>query len=259
MYKKLSYETKLREKGHRFIAGVDEVGMSPFAGGFVVCALILDLDKPYILQIDDSKKLNKKKRYKLETIIKERAISYKLIHVPVNAINSAYKKVKGVSGSFRKLHLEAMRHAVHSLEVRPTIVLVDHYHIPDLNIPQIAIEKGDSKSASIAGASILAKCFREQEMIHLAEKTPGYEHWASTFGTWSIREIIALHTLGPTKYHRIDFIENALKCKSGALRKNKNGEYYLDSKVTPIQKQQYIEVAREYGLKLKGATGSKRE
>lgn len=252
MFKKLRIEKSLIKKGHRYICGVDEVGMSPFAGGFAVCALILDLENSeYIKDIDDSKQLTKIKRRELEPTIIDRAIDYSIVFVPVSKINRAYKKVKGMSGSFRRLHLEAMKQAVLNLKVKPDVVITDCFRIPDLPFPQKPIKGGDKESATIAGASILAKCYRERIMENLASKVKGYEHWASTCGNWSIRELIALHTIGPTKYHRIDFIENALNCKSGNLRKDNKGNYYLNSSVNEIHKKQYYKVAEEYGLKLK--------
>ena len=73
---KLKVEKDIREQGYNYIVGVDEAGVGAFAGGFVTCAVILDLDKPLIKGIDDSKKLTKAKRIKLEPIIKQEALDY---------------------------------------------------------------------------------------------------------------------------------------------------------------------------------------
>ena len=136
-YQKLKIENELLSKGYKYICGIDESGVGAFAGGFTVCALILDLSKPYIEGIDDSKKLTKKKKRELEPLIKKSLIDYNVVYVSAEEINLAYKKVQGATGSFRKLHLNAMRQAVFNLGIRPDFIIVDgKYTIPNIDIPQ---------------------------------------------------------------------------------------------------------------------------
>ena len=256
---KLQIEKELQAKGHRYICGIDESGVGAFAGGFTVCALILDLSKPYIEGIDDSKKLSKKKKRILEPLIKNSLIAYNIVYVSAEEINKAYKKAKGQTGSFRKLHLGAMRQAINNLGVRPDYVIVDgKYRVSNINIPQTFFIKGDQKSATIAAASILARVYRERVMELLATTHVGYAHWKETYGYCSTQEIIALNKLGPTFEHRICFIENTLKYKTGKIHRV-NGE--LQIKECPNGKCpcDYIRHAKNYDLKLKCPDGRTNE
>ena len=100
-----------------------------------------------------------------------------------------------------------MREAVSKLAVRPDILLVDAVHIPDLDIPQESIVKGDAKSVSIAAASIVAKVTRDRIMEEYAGKYPGYGFEKNMgYGTAEHRQ--ALKELGPTPIHRRSFIHN---------------------------------------------------
>jgi len=249
-YLKLEIEKELQSQGYKYICGVDESGVGSFAGGFTVGALILDLAKPYINGIDDSKKLTKKKKRELEPLIKKSLIDYSVVYVSAKEINEAYRKAEGQTGSFRRLHLNAMRQAVLNLKVQPDYVIVDGtYKVPNITIPQKAIIRGDQKSASIAGASILARVLRERVMEELATKYEGYSHWNETYGYCSIQEIVALNKLGATPEHRICFIENTLNYKTGKIIKI-DGK--LKMKECPKTKCpcEYIKYAREYNLEV---------
>jgi ribonuclease HII len=248
-YKKLQIENELQAKGYKYICGIDESGVGAFAGGFTVCALVLDLSKPYIEGIDDSKKLTKKKKRDLEPLIKQGCVDYSIVYVSAKEINEAYKEARGEVGSFRRLHLNAMRKAV--LNLTPDYVIVDGtYKIPDINIEQIAIIKGDQKSATIGGASILARVYRERVMEELATKYKGYNHWQETYGYCSIQEIVALNKLGTTPEHRICFIEDTLNHKTGKIEEV-NGKLIM--KECPKNGKcpcEYIKYAEQYSLKL---------
>jgi ribonuclease HII len=253
---KLEIENELIAKGHKYICGVDESGVGAFAGGFTVGALILDLSKPYIEGIDDSKKLTKKKKRELEPLIKESCIDYSVVYVSAKEINEAYKEVQGQTGSFRKLHLNAMRQAVLNLKVKPDYVIVDGvYIVPNISIKQIAVIKGDQKSASVAGASILARVYRERVMEELATKYNGYTHWQETYGYCSTQEIVALNKLGVTPEHRTCFIEDTLNHKTGKI-KEVNGKLIMKecpkSKGTGLCQCpcDYIKYAKEYQLEV---------
>ena len=259
-YNKLQIEKELQAKGYKYVCGIDESGVGAFAGGFTVGALILDLTKPYIEGIDDSKKLSKNKKRILEPLIKNSLIDYRIIYVSADEINKAYKKANGATGSFRALHLNAMKQAIDSLKVKPDYVIVDgKYTVPSINIPQTSFIKGDQKSAIIAGASILARIHRERVMEELATKYEGYAHWKKTYGYCSTQEIVALNKLGPTLEHRVCFIENTLAYRTGKIIKV-NDTFKM--KECPKVKEcpcDYIKHAKNYKLPLKCPKGSSYE
>jgi len=158
-----AYEKALLAKGIRYIAGVDEVGRGPLAGGVLACACILDLSIP-IDGIDDSKKLSEKKRLRLSMEIEEKAISYAFGYVSEKEIDTI-----NIYQASRK----AMKKAVQALKVKPDHLLVDALSI-DVDIPQTSIIKGDAHSVSIGAASILAKVKRDAMMVKFNERYPGY-------------------------------------------------------------------------------------
>jgi ribonuclease HII len=247
-YQKLQIENELQAKGYKYICGIDESGVGAFAGGFTVCALILDLSKPYIEGIDDSKKLTKKKKRELEPLIKSNLIDYNIVYVSAEDINYAYEVAERKPGSFRKLHLNAMKQAIFNLGIKPDYVIVDGtYKIPNIEIPQKAIIRGDQKSASIGGASILARVYRERVMEELATKYKGYKHWQETYGYCSTQEIVALNKLGPTPEHRVCFIEDTLNHKTGKIEEVNEK---LVMKECPGGKClcEYIKYAKKYQL-----------
>jgi ribonuclease HII len=255
-YPKLEIENELIAKGHKYICGIDESGVGAFAGGFTVGALILDLSKPYIEGIDDSKKLSKKKKRELEPLIKEHCIDYSVVYVSAKEINETYIRAFRQVGSFRKLHLNAMRQAVLNLKVKPDYVIVDGvYIVPNISIKQKAVIKGDQKSVTIGGASILARVYRERVMEALATKYNGYAHWQETYGYCSTQEIVALNKLGATPEHRICFIEDTLNHKTGKIDKVSDK---LQMKECPKNNKcpcEYIKYAKEYQLDVRCPNG----
>lgn len=158
-----AYEEALIKEGCTYIAGVDEVGRGPLAGGVLACACILDLSKP-IEGINDSKKLSEKKRRILNQVIKDQAIDYAFGYVDeleIDRIN-IYQASK-----------LAMKKAVLALKVKPDHLLIDAMTI-DVEIGQTPIIKGDALSVSIGAASILAKVKRDQMMVEFNQTYPGY-------------------------------------------------------------------------------------
>ncbi|MBA7692305.1 Ribonuclease HII [subsurface metagenome] len=147
------YERRMRKKGYRLIAGVDEVGRGPLAGPVVACALILP-PKCRIRGLNSSKRLSSKKREELYSIIKEKALA-------MGSGRVGERKVDGIN-ILRATHL-AMKRAISHLKIEPDLLLVDGFEIPGVKIPQKAIVRGDEKSASIAAASIIAKVTRDSE------------------------------------------------------------------------------------------------
>ncbi len=187
------YERKYKNAG--YICGVDEVGRGPFAGPVMAGAVILPGDCE-ILYLNDSKKLSPKKRELLYEEICEKALAFSVASVGPERID----EINILQATF-----EAMREAVAGLKVRPDIILVDAVHIPDLDIPQESIIKGDAKSVSIAAASIVAKVTRDRAMQEYAALYPGYGFERNMgYGTAEHRE--ALKTLGATPIHRKSFI-----------------------------------------------------
>lgn len=161
MYK---YEKELLAEGHRYIAGCDEVGRGPLAGPVVAGAVILDPDNP-IDGLNDSKQLSEKKREALNIEIREKALAYKVIYIYREEID----KINILQASKK-----AMIEAIKALDVTPTFVLSDAMKLGNIGIEYLDIIKGDSKSASIAAASIIAKVERDHYMVELGKKYPEY-------------------------------------------------------------------------------------
>ena len=180
-----------------YICGVDEVGRGPFAGPVMTGAVILPKDCE-ILYLNDSKKLSPKRREALYDEIINKALAWSVARVEPERIDEI---------NILQATLEAMREAVFKLEIKPDIILVDAVHIPDIDIPQESIVKGDAKSLSIAAASVVAKVTRDRVMTEYAKEYPGYGFEKNMgYGTAEHRE--ALGTLGATPIHRRTFIHS---------------------------------------------------
>ena len=181
----------------KYICGIDEVGRGPLAGPVVACAVILPPDEE-ILYINDSKKLSEKKRESLYDEIMEKAVAVGIgmespaVIDEINILQATYK---------------AMRTAIKNLSVTPDILLNDAVTIPEVEIEQVPIIKGDAKSVSIAAASIVAKVTRDRLMAEYDSIYPGYG-FASNKGYGSRQHIDALKALGKTPIHRNSFIGN---------------------------------------------------
>ena len=189
------YERRYRERGT--LCGIDEVGRGPLAGPVVAGAVILPEDCE-ILYLNDSKKLSEKKRELLYDEIMEKAIA-----VGIGAVSP--ERIDEIN--ILQATYEAMRIAISRLSVRPDLLLNDAVTIPQVDIPQVPIIKGDAKSVSIAAASIIAKVTRDRMMVQYEDLYPGYE-FASNKGYGSARHIAALKEIGPCPIHRRSFIKN---------------------------------------------------
>ncbi len=178
-----------------YICGIDEAGRGPLAGPVIAGAVILPKDVQ-ILYLNDSKQLSAKRREALYDEIREKAIAWGIgLSTPerideINILKATY---------------EAMRMAIEKLSVRPDVLLVDAVTIPETDIPQVPIVKGDAKSVSIAAASILAKVTRDRMMLDYDRQYPGYD-FASNKGYGTKAHIEALRRLGPCPIHRKTFI-----------------------------------------------------
>lgn len=194
-----SLETKLWNEGHQYIAGVDEVGRGPWAGPVVAAAVIFPAHITLPKLPNDSKKLSEKQRYELRDIIQTDAVTIGIGEVSAVEIDQ--------NGIVPSTHL-AMTQALSVLGVTPDFYLIDGSPIPQIPaIFQTALPKGDSLSASIAAASIIAKIYRDELMIKLS-KQPEYENYGfekhKGYGTKLHRE--ALLQYGLSQIHRKSFI-----------------------------------------------------
>ena len=184
---------------HGWICGIDEVGRGPLCGPVVASAVILPKDCQ-ILYLNDSKKLSEKKREELYDVIMEQAVA-------VGVGMASPQRIDEIN--ILQATYEAMRQAISSLKVKPAVLLNDAVTIPEVEIPQIPIIKGDAKSVSIAAASIIAKVTRDRMMVEYDRIYPGYD-LASNKGYGTKVHMEALKTVGPCEIHRRTFIKNII-------------------------------------------------
>jgi len=182
---------------YEFICGIDEVGRGPLAGPVVAGAVILPKDCD-ILYINDSKQLSEKKREELYDVIRKKAVACAVGYASSERIDEI---------NILQATYEAMREAIGSLSVEPDILLNDAVTIPEIEIKQIPIIKGDAKSISIGAASIYAKVTRDRLMCEYDKMFPEYD-FAGNKGYGSAAHIEALRKYGPTPIHRRSFIKN---------------------------------------------------
>lgn len=184
------------DKGITCICGVDEAGRGPLAGPVCAAAVILPANLE-IPGLDDSKKLTDKRRRELFPIIKEKAIAYGIAfatHEEIDEINI-----------LQATYL-AMERAMKSLSVQPELALIDGNRAKDFGLPVQTVVKGDSLSASIAAASILAKVTRDDYMAEMAKAYPQYAFDVHKgYGTKLHYGKIA--EFGPSPIHRMTFLK----------------------------------------------------
>lgn len=180
------------------IAGVDEVGRGPLAGPLVTAAVILD--EP-IAGLKDSKLLTPEKRKKLSIEIKATAIDYAFGRAEVNEIDSL---------NIHHATLLAMKRAIEGLKIIPDKILIDGVYVPDVNYACYPIVKGDSLIAEISAASILAKVYRDEEMIEMDKLYPLFQFGKHKGYATAIHQK-ALKDHGPCDLHRKNFIKSILK------------------------------------------------
>jgi ribonuclease HII len=189
------FEKRLIRSGFAIIAGVDEVGRGALAGPVLAAAVVLDYAR-VPKGINDSKKLSKVQRERLAAEIMASAKAFAIAQVEHSEIDRI---------NILRASLEACLQAVKLLHPFPDHVLIDgNQKIPQLNCPQISIVKGDSLSASIAAASIIAKVARDNLMKNYDEQFPGYGFARHAgYGTRAHQE--AITKLGPSPIHRMTF------------------------------------------------------
>lgn len=189
-------EQSFLEQGYTVICGVDEAGRGPLAGPVCAAAVILPSNAD-IPGLNDSKKLSDKKRRELFPVIKEKAIAFGIglaSHEEIDEINI-------LQATFL-----AMRRAIDQLKVKPDLALVDGNRSADFGVPVQTVVHGDSLSASIAAASILAKVTRDDIMEAMASEYPGYGFEIHKgYGTKAHYE--ALRIRGACAIHRKTFLK----------------------------------------------------
>ncbi len=189
-------EESLYHQGITLVCGVDEAGRGPLAGPVCAAAVILSAHV-VIPGLNDSKKLTDKKRRELFPVIKENAIAYAIAcasHEEIDEINI-----------LQATYL-AMERAVAGLSVKPEYLLIDGNRSKDFGIPTQTVVKGDSLSASIAAASILAKVTRDDIMLESAKDFPEYGFEVHKgYGTKA--HYAALTEVGPSPIHRMTFLK----------------------------------------------------
>lgn len=193
IYELRAFERKYKDAA--YICGIDEAGRGPLAGPVVAGAVVLPKDCE-ILYINDSKKLTEKKREELYEVIMEQALATGVGMASAQRIDEI---------NILQATYEAMREAVHNLGITPDILLNDAVTIPQLDIPQEPIVKGDARSISIGAASIIAKVTRDRLMVQFDQAYPGYG-FAAHKGYGTKTHIAALRRLSPCEIHRKTFI-----------------------------------------------------
>ena len=189
-------EQGLMNEGYRRICGVDEAGRGPLAGPVCAAAVILP-ENLVIPGLDDSKKLSDKRRRELMPVIKEQALAYGIgfaSHEEIDEINI-------LQATFL-----AMERALAQLSIRPDIALIDGNREKDFGLPVKTVVKGDSLSANIAAASVLAKVTRDDLMEAMAGEYPQYGFEVHKgYGTKA--HYAALRAYGPSPIHRMTFLK----------------------------------------------------
>lgn len=192
-----SFEEKYYERGYSCVCGIDEAGRGPLAGPVVAACVVFERGT-VIEGLDDSKKLSEKKRDALYDEIISKAVDYSITL-------STEKEIDDIN--ILQATFKAMRSAVNSLKTKPDMALVDGDKLPGLQIDSEAIVKGDSKSMSIAAASILAKVTRDRIMLEVDKVYPQYgfaKH--KGYPTKLHYQMIKEH--GITDIHRLSFLKN---------------------------------------------------
>jgi len=175
--------------------GCDEAGRGCLAGAVFAAAVILppDFQCP---ELDDSKQLSEKKRYTLRPIIEQYAVAYAIGIVTPDEID----RINILQASFLAMH-----RAIDMLKVRPEHLLIDgNRFVPYIGVSHTTIVKGDGRYLSIAAASVLAKTYRDDYMIQLADEYPMF-HWSKNKGYPSQAHRKAIREYGTTPYHRKSF------------------------------------------------------
>ena len=195
------YEKEAPAGGNTLVCGFDEAGAGPLAGPVYAAAVILPFGED-IPGLDDSKKLTEKKREGLFPVIQDRALAWSVAWVEAAEIDAT---------DILSARIKAMQLAIDGLSPKPDFALIDgnrdHGQSAVITAPHRCVVKGDSLSASIAAASVLAKVSRDRFMAEMAQKYPEYRFDKHKgYGTRLHYEL--LRTYGPSPIHRRTFLKN---------------------------------------------------
>jgi ribonuclease HII len=194
-------ERALQRRGFRHVAGADEAGRGACAGPLVAAAAVLpEGRRGEIDGLADSKLLTPASRERIYQEVTARALAYAVVVIPAEEVDA------------RGLHvcnLAAMRRALASLTTRPEYVLTDGFGVDGLDVPGLAVWKGDQVAACVAAASVLAKVTRDRIMVELDDTFPGYG-FAEHKGYITPEHTAALHEHGPCREHRFSYINVAV-------------------------------------------------
>lgn len=193
-------ERALQRRGFRHVAGADEAGRGACAGPLVAAAAVLpEGRRGEIDGLADSKLLTPASRERIYDEVVARALAYAVVVIPAEEVDA------------RGLHvcnLAAMRRALASLATRPEYVLTDGFGVDGLDVPGLAVWKGDRVAACVAAASVLAKVTRDRIMVELDGRYPGYG-FAEHKGYITTEHTAALRALGPCQEHRFSYVNVA--------------------------------------------------
>lgn len=193
----------------QLLAGVDEVGRGSLAGPLVAAAVVMP-DRYLIPGLNDSKLLSPAARHTVAQLVTRAAICWAVAFVPASYIDTA-----GLTAA----NMDAMRQAVHGLQVRPDLVISDGYPVQKLELPNLSLVKGDRKSQVVAAAACLAKVVRDTWMACMGEERyPGYG-WERNAGYATAEHQRAVAALGITPQHRRLFLRGLLDTKSVPVAK----------------------------------------
>ncbi len=191
----LDFEDQALSEGFLFIAGVDEVGRGCLAGPVVAAACVLDPAKPLPKGLNDSKKLTAKRREEITEELKEIVLGYSIAQIEAEVIDEI---------NILEATKKAMCLAIANLQPQANFLLIDALQLKQISLPQKAIIKGDSISASIAAASILAKTYRDNLMKEYDGIYPQFG-FASHAGYGTRAHFAALRLHGYCPLHRKTF------------------------------------------------------
>lgn len=195
----LEYENIAIKNGYKTICGVDEAGRGPLAGPVYAAAVILP--QGYVVEgVNDSKKLSEKKRDMLFDKIIDECVCYSIGTASVSEIDEF---------NILQATFLAMRRAVDGLSIKPDFTLIDGNADPGVSTASMTVIKGDSKSANIAAASILAKVSRDRYMLEMAEKYPRY-HFEKHKGYGTKLHYEMIREYGICPIHRKTFLKKIL-------------------------------------------------
>lgn len=202
------YERALRRHGLDPVAGVDEAGRGACAGPLVAAAVVLPAgDRGVVPGLADSKLLTARARERCYAEVVRRALAWSVVVVEPGECDRLGMHVANV---------EALRRALARLDVRPSYVLTDGFPVDGLEVPGLAVWKGDRVAACIAAASVLAKVTRDRIMCELHEEYPAYD-FETHKGYITASHTEALERVGPSPVHRRCFV-NVRRADQGAPR-----------------------------------------